>query len=153
MSADRLEELLALFEPFARRADPWPIHWVSGGDAGPDWCRPCCKAIAKHARRTREYPYATVDGGWDFRRESDTPSWCAGCGRLLGYSLSHYGLQEEIRHWLEDADPTRLSTDQAYEVQAVLDAAFDYGTEQEIADAVTIGERMAKLLPEQAGAA
>lgn len=150
MSAERLEELLKMFGPAARRADPWPIHWVGGGDAGPDWCFQCCKAVAKRGRRTREYPGAIVDGGWDDARESDGPAYCSGCGRLLGYSLTSYGLADEIDHWREDPGIEQLTLVQAYEVEALLEAALGGGSDGQIADAIAIGERMAKLLPESA---
>lgn len=144
----RIDALLDMFGPVARKADPWPLHWIgNGGDEGSDYCRPCAKAVAKHLRRARKVPEADVDGGWDDRREAEGPSFCRGCCRLLGYSLNRHGLAEEIGYWLDDAELEPVSPVHAYQIEAVLDAARDIGTEQDIADAIAIGERMAPLLP------
>lgn len=143
-----LDALLDLFGPVADQADPWPLHWIgNGGDQGDNYCRPCCKALAKHLRRTGKMPEADVDGGWDHRREADGPCYCHGCNRLLGYSLTRCGLDDEIGHWREDDGEDLLTPVQAYEIEAILRAAQEIGDAQDIADAIAIGMRLAPLLP------
>lgn len=144
---DRLQQLLTLFRPHARAADPWPIHWMGGGDAGPDYCLPCCEQAVAEACASGEYPDAIVDGGWDDCREQEGPAYCEGCGRLLGYWLNRYGLDDEIAHWEQDGDPGPLTPDQAYEVEAILDAALNFGDAGQIDAAIAIGEQMVRLLP------
>jgi hypothetical protein len=143
----RLAALLALFGPEARKADPWPIHWMSGGDAGPDYCLPCCEKAVEDARTSGEHPDAEVDGGWDDKRESDGPSSCEGCGRLLGYALNNCGISDEIYHWSSVDNTATITPDDAYHLEELIFSALNFGSSEEKKDVVQIGERMKFMLP------
>lgn len=142
-----LDNLLRLFRPLARQAEARPICWISGsGDAGTDYCPDCARWKAKHLRR-RGVKGATADGGWDHRRESDSPSFCGGCDHLLGYSLSEYAFGEELVHWSSDAVVEAITPIHAYEICEFLDGAREYGTPVQVAETIEIATKLAALLP------
>lgn len=144
---DRLRALIALFDPIAHQAKARPICWISdGNDAGTDYCPDCARWKAKHIRRhNKACREAVADGGWDTYRESDQTAFCGGCGHLLGYSLSRYALRDEIEYWDDDAWVEALTPIHAYQIRAVLYAAWVF--RDFIGTAVAIGERAVSLLP------
>jgi hypothetical protein len=110
------------------------VHWVHGGDEAADWCYDCCKAMVRHLRKKdkknrKEY---CVDGGWS-GGESDNTPFCAGCGKMLAYSLTKYGMDSEFDHFLNhdffccdgSIDPYT-----AYELSAVIGAARCFDDEE-----------------------
>lgn len=144
----RIRELIDLFDPVARQAQARPICWISDGDdCGTDFCPDCARWKAKHLRRSRKYPEAFADGGWDNHRQSDVTSFCGGCGHILSYSLSSHAYGEELDHWSGDAWSEAMTPVHAFQIRAVLDAACVY--REFVAEAVAIGERAAALLPAQ----
>lgn len=149
VALDRLFDLIKILHPLAEKADARPICWITAGDdAGVDYCPDCARWKAKHLRRHhREYRDAVRDGGWDPKRESDTSSFCEGCGHLLGYSLTRYGLAEELEHYGDGSDWAEPVTPvDAYAVSAVLYAAQACQDPELLNAAVAIGEQAVACL-------
>lgn len=98
-------------EVFAVRERLWRLsagierasaHWISGDDDGLDRCEAC--ALAEIRRLIAEDPERrddiSLDGGW--RREHDASPICDGCGARLDGSLTAYGAEGELAHFLEN---------------------------------------------------
>ena len=100
----------------------------------------------RKARRVRGQRDAFVDGG-DGGRPSDGSARCTDCDAILQYSLTEAGLKQELDYWRESGETQPLEPGHAYEVRAVLDAALRFGSDEDVADTVAIGEAMAPLLP------
>lgn len=158
MLTDRAYELERILLPFAKEPDSH-INWIGGGDgdAGPDYCGRCCDAIVralKHedrrdwrlgGRRRRRKEYL-AEGGYDIR-ESDGSAVCSECGEPLTYSLTNYGLCEEVRHFAEsDMGDCVRRPEGLYELTRIL-AAVQYTGEDDIkAEAIALGEAAVALL-------
>lgn len=103
--------------------DPPNIHWLSSQetdiDQSEDWCYNC--AVKKAEELTIQLKKKVdVDGGWS-SQESDTCSHCQDCETQLNYSLTEYGVESELDHFLdEDIKILPLSKEEAYEINEVL---------------------------------
>jgi len=93
---------------------PYP-HWLGGEhvDQGPSYCRPC--AEAKVAAGEAE----SVDGGW--QQDNDGCCHCETCGCLLHYTLTDYGIEEELRHFNSQPAPCDVTPEVAYHLARVLE--------------------------------
>ncbi len=88
-------------------------HWIHGADGGMDYCRECALAIIEKEKvRRRRLPKVekkdsevpSLDGGW--RTEHDSPPICDECNAPLDGSLTNYGAETELDHFLENGfDP------------------------------------------------
>lgn len=111
-----------------RATDPPYVHWVLDKDADDmegDFC-PDCVAIEfarvkaeqgdvedDETRTIYEYPES----------ESDGCRHCETCGALLRYTLTDYGMQEELAVF-EEAGFDWNNPDDCYHVEAVCDAVY-----------------------------
>jgi hypothetical protein len=100
-------ELYGLVPPI----DPGCQYWLIS-DAGPSFCTHCVDlargaefelGMPLTASPFRETPmerafWRGIDGGWDSNGD-DGPSHCETCGCTLQYSLTEYGLEEELSHF------------------------------------------------------
>lgn len=151
----RLTALMRLFGPLARSAGARPICWIAGAnDPGKDYCDTCARWNVRRLRRAGKYPNAEVDGGWDPARDTEGPAFCAGCSRLLGYSLKPQGVRVELDWWAEHAWDTPVTPVDAYRLVALLEGADAYRNEEPdlVAPALAIGERAAEHLATDAAA-
>ena len=140
MINEALGEMARKLEAFAAPLDPPPMHWIGEGDAGPDYCRECCERIvANHNAYSAPKDWWYVEGGWDCRRSSDTPSACEECGKTLGYSLTEYGVSEEIEHFLENMPTAPMGHEEAYALGAMLEGAAWHKDAEIVANAMKIG--------------
>lgn len=103
-------------DAIARPAEiPYPC-WLGGDDAdqGPSYCRECAQkhVDAGHA--------AFVDGGWP--QDNDGCCHCEDCGRLLDYTLTEYGVQEEYDHFKRDRLRRKMTPELAYHLARLLEA-------------------------------
>lgn len=119
------DDILSFLNGRSAGLDLENIHWIRG-EAGPNWCHDCGKTMAKHLRRRaprkerREY---ILDGGFPSGDE-DGCARCEGCGKLLHYSLTDYGAESELEHFLEHWKPQdKIEPETAYELARV----FEYG--------------------------
>jgi len=128
---DDVAEALSYFLPTAR-----PHHWIGGhGDCSESFCPKCAPQALADQRADKPGTDMWIDGGWE-AHYGDSPAFCAICGELLAYTLSEYGLREELDHFEEwQTAPDRpLSSVVAYEIYAMCEAI--YPREGELADRV-----------------
>ena len=71
---------------------PYP-HWLggTGADQGPSYCHDCA------SKRVEAGEGEFVDGGWP--QDNDGSCQCEDCGRTLDYTLTEYGVEEEMEHF------------------------------------------------------
>lgn len=110
------DDIIEQLEKIASPLDPENIHWIPG-EAGENWCYACGKAKAKHMRRRakKNKKDFILDGGWS-GGEEDNPAYCEGCGKLLHYSLTDYGVEQELSHFLNSILVAPLNPETAYEL-------------------------------------
>ncbi len=111
-------------------AEPPPVSWVSGVDAeaGIYYCPDCAKKAAD------SYKNADFESGMG-GEESDGCAHCDTCGCLLSYSLTDYGVMEELDHFKENPPIAPLSQEEAYHIARMVAGAGD-----DNAEAIAIGE-------------
>lgn len=96
-------------------------YWFGGDfhDASEDFCRPCACALvdARYAANPAGFAAlygehqtaadrqdAAIDGGWG--GQHDSLPRCVTCGCKLEGTLTDYGVDTEIAHWLDHGAPT-----------------------------------------------
>jgi hypothetical protein len=119
------DDIIAAMDKISDALELESIHWIRG-EAGPNWCYGCGKAMAKHLRRRatrKEKSEYILDGGYPAGDE-DGCAHCEGCGKLLHYSLTDYGVEIELEYFLERWEPQgNIVSETAYELARV----FEYG--------------------------
>ncbi len=112
VTPELIEQLL---EPLARRADVRPYHWVQGGNEAIGYCDKC---IDKAVRATRKrYPKDNdidIGGGYSTQDEEGM-ACCASCAKLLDYTLTEWGVKEELGHF-ESVPLGKIGPCQAYQL-------------------------------------
>lgn len=90
---------------------------------GNDWCEDCAVPMFKHLRRKdkRRRDDYFLDGNG--RIESDTHRFCAHCGKWLRISLTSYGVEEELAHYLENGFNVADVPNEAYSIDLLMRAA------------------------------
>jgi hypothetical protein len=89
--------LLGIAQPILAALEE--VHWVSGGDEGPNYCYEHAKAEveklqAKDPNNAEDY---SVGGGYG--SSEDGLAVCDKCGKLLAYSLTDHGVGAELEHF------------------------------------------------------
>lgn len=112
-------ELIRALESFANLS-PDSVYWLGGdkADQGLSFCRGC--AEKRVAKGDGEF----ADGGWG-SQENDGCCHCEDCGCLLQYSLTDYGVSEELGHFTENPPTSPLTPDVAYHIARIVEAAPD----------------------------
>ena len=108
-------------ELLRRMSNPPMEHWFCGDDddEGESYCLDCIMAIRPTAEPGEDYLGAYPPG------ESDSVAICERCGALLQYTLTDYGLQEELAHFSEtDSQWDWDNPDQCYEVQELCGSVY-----------------------------
>lgn len=93
---------------------PFPC-WLGGdgADQGPSYCRGCAE---KHVdNSSAEF----VDGG--FQQDNDGCCHCEDCGRPLDYTLTEYGIKEELEHFAIDDLKSEVTPELAYHLCRLLE--------------------------------
>ena len=72
------------------------VHWIDESDCG-DLCYPCAE------KRATDIKVNNVDIGGGYGWESDSPCFCESCGCPLLYSLTDYGVESELDHFLDES--------------------------------------------------
>lgn len=117
MSAQPVDVLavLARLESIAAGVEaPYP-RWLGGYDVdqGPSYCYDCA------AKRVEAGEAQSVDGGWP--QDCDTCCHCEDCGRLLAYTLTEWGVGQELVHFASDALDREVTPELAYHLARVLE--------------------------------
>ncbi len=87
--------------------DPLPAHWVHGaGDLkkgeseGTNYCLACCEKRVAEILAAHPGAVDDVDVDGIGRTEHDSPPYCETCGAKLDASLTDYGVDQEIEHFI-----------------------------------------------------
>ena len=117
MSSQPVDVLAVLgrLDDIARAADvPYP-RWLSGygADQGLSFCTSCAE------KRVAAGEAESVDGGWP--QDNDGCCHCEDCGRLLDYTLTDYGVTEEMGHFRGDKLERDMTPELAYHLARVLE--------------------------------
>lgn len=137
-----MSEAAQLLEQLERYADidPAPACWFETDDGDwdmNDYCEECCrKEMAKH-------PGAHMSGDGGCWPESDSCRHCETCGKLLGYTLTNYGVRAEIEHFTMHPPEAPLSKEEAFHIARMLAGAAD-GDET----AISIARSAVALIPQ-----
>ena len=76
-----------------------PEHWIHSWDEGESYCYDCAlKKVDELLAAEPDAEYC-VDGGWD--TEGDSTPFCENCFQLLSNTLTDYGCEEELCHFLD----------------------------------------------------
>lgn len=119
-------DILYKLADFGELAD---LYWIRFGGEGEHYCYDCCKKevekINKEYISKGEEPEAMIDGGWG-SIEEDGCTFCNGCEVRLETSLTRYGVESEVDHFLscDLIDQKELDNGQMIELYNV----FYYGT-------------------------
>lgn len=117
------------------------LHWISMGDGDEfNFCYNCCKKevdkinkelIAKGEISVDEDgdirfdDGAFVDGGWG-SIEEDGGAFCEGCGVRLEATLTKYGVESEVDHFIDhfsDYDGSEISNGQLIDLQKIFECS------------------------------
>ncbi|KRG71789.1 hypothetical protein ABB27_02595 [Stenotrophomonas terrae] len=115
MSAVSVQEAVDRLEQIASAVRvPYP-HWLGGGEAdqGPSYCHECAMKAVNADRG--EF----VDGGWS--QDNDGCCHCHDCRRLLDYTLTDYGVSEELDHFRSTRLRGALDAETAYHLARLLE--------------------------------
>ena len=123
------EELLSFCADFlyelANFEDIEALYWVTFGDGeGDRYCLDCCEKevdkINKEFVSKGEEPEAIIDGGWGGIDE-DGCTFCYSCNVRLDASLTQYGIESEVDHFLSCGliDQKELSNNQLIELYEI----------------------------------
>lgn len=110
-------EMETLLQRYAGIDPPYPC-WLGGdrADPGPDYCRECA------TERVKAGFGEFVDGGYD-AAEAEHCCHCEGCGKLLDYFLTDYGVRDEMQHFHGRRLRSPLDREEAFHIARILEAA------------------------------
>ena len=109
------------------------MHWVSFGHSnGEIYCYSCCDKevdrINKEIDTIDEYDKAFVDGGWGGQDE-DGSCYCETCNKKLDCSLTKYGVESEIEHFIENK-LTKIDNETAIDLYYLFESSLNYNPEE-----------------------
>ena len=89
-----------LFNEGAGRVESEAEYWVGGDDdaQGESFCLECCEKEVERQKKEDPSGDYIVDGGWD--QEGDGTPFCETCHQLLSNSLTDWGCESEVEHFL-----------------------------------------------------
>ena len=99
------ERLRTHFNTGGASVESFPEHWISGHDEGQSYCYEC--AEKKVAELLALEPLADYRVGGGYGSSGDSTPCCETCQKLLENSLTDYGCESELDHFVENGfDPT-----------------------------------------------
>lgn len=161
--SDSLRAVCAALHARCPPIKPLDHYWLMS-DASASYCYPCArKAVAaemeivdtgeptsrwdmeEEDRDTEELFRDAIDGGYGYSGESDVTASCETCGATLAYTLTDYGVRDELAAAEDDEIVWVLNGETSYWFDR-LDCALSWGDQAElIARAVAIGNRLLSL--------
>ena len=109
IKAEDREKLEALFEAGAAKVESESEYWIHNGDEGLSYCRECCEKEVKRLLKENPQGEYCVDGGCG--TEGDSTPYCKTCGKLLENTLTEYGCEAEVDHFIENGFDSGSSDD------------------------------------------
>lgn len=127
LARERIDKCIGEFEPEN-------IHWVSSQEVdveeSEDRCFACAKKKAEELTK-KLGKKVVVDGGYSIQ-ECDTCAHCQDCDKLLAYSLTEYGAESELDHFLsEKGDLVISDAEESYHIGEVLSCYNVYDNHKE----------------------
>lgn len=111
------------------------LYWISlGYGDGEEFCYDCCQEEVDKINKKlgledkSVYNRACVDGGWGIDRDSS--SWCDSCGIRLDSSLTQYGVECEIDHFLENKI-TKIDNDIQIDLHYLFEDSLNHDLDEE----------------------
>lgn len=98
LSEQQCERLKTFFQDGAAKFDPEPECWIHGWNEGESFCTACAEKKVEELLKEEPGEEYHVDGGWG--SELDSTPFCQTCDCLLDASLTDYGAESEIEHFL-----------------------------------------------------
>jgi hypothetical protein len=172
---ERLDELENQIVTAVPPVDPPPQYWLSS-DASPSYCHDCAlKARAEEMGlteppiepdlygeqwRTDRGGYETarnvwrefvegIDGGFDTSGD-DSPRACETCRCTLDYTLTDYGVEEELACF-EENPPSSIDAETSFELAQIFlnltQPWAEEGAPEQLRRAVAIAEQAVSVLP------
>ena len=93
------KKLETLFNAGAEKVESETEHWISGADESLSYCYDCAfKEVEQLLKKNPSGEYI-VDGGWGI--EGDSTPFCEICDKLLENTLTDYGCESEVDHFLD----------------------------------------------------
>jgi len=97
-------KLETLFNAGASRVPSEPEHWIHNADEGLSYCYECCEKEVKRLLKENPKGEYCVDGGWG--TDGDSTPFCEICHKLLENTLTDYGCEAEVEHFMDNGfDP------------------------------------------------
>jgi hypothetical protein len=104
--------------PLAEGVKVEPEYWLDD-DTGESYCMSCALLVIEECNMI-EGKTLEIDGGWGMG-EHDTCCHCTKCGVILEYTLTDYGVDAEIDHFLSGRDDGPLTPSDAFHLLKVFD--------------------------------
>jgi hypothetical protein len=98
ISHDDRKRLERVFSAGASRVTLKDEHWIHGHDEGTSFCHACATSKVAELLRAEPDEEYQVDGGWGI--EGDHLASCEHCHARLSNSLTNYGCESELEHFL-----------------------------------------------------
>lgn len=98
LSEAEIERLKAIIKPGAARVKTYPEHWINGSDESLSYCHACAEMEVSRLRKEEPDGEYRVAGGYG--TEGDSTPFCENCGKRLENTLTDYGCEEEVSHFL-----------------------------------------------------
>lgn len=158
----RLDALDRAIFAAVKPSDPEPANWLES-DCSFSYCHEhAIEARAKEFglgppiyldrwwRRTdlEDHFYAGIGGGYYGQGECDNVERCHTCDKLLAYSLTDHGAEQEVDYWL-NTKVIRFADDEAYELYKLMAHAYPEGPERSLElaeDILKVAEDVAAFL-------
>jgi hypothetical protein len=115
---ERLDQLTHLLDE--RKSSPEPPHWLINHpeyDQGSSFCWSCVKELISN-------PVAGDNWDGGFCCEEDECEHCEKCGKLLEYTLTDYGVDEELEHFTEYPPENLDDADECYHLARIAHGVY-----------------------------
>jgi len=117
LTNDEKERVEEIANRGAANVETKPEHWIHGWDEALSFCRDCAEAKIKELIQSEPDAEYCLDGGWGI--DGDGLEFCETCGDRLWNSLTAYGCESEVEHFIENGfDPQ--SDDDCYSLERVI---------------------------------
>jgi hypothetical protein len=114
-----------------------------------DWCEPCIEKRVAQLKQTAPDLEIWVDGGFG-SDSNDGRSICNGCGAILDYNLTDFGVRQELEHYMFYL-PTQISVSDAFQIMRLIEGARMSADDALGRKAVKIGRKAIAQVAKQNG--
>lgn len=134
ISREDQERLERLFDDATGRINIKTEHWLEfdgtemsledfGVDAATSFCRPCSQKFIESQEAEHQSSFTTCGG---YATEHDSAPFCEDCGVMLYHTLTDYGIEQELEHFLDHGFRLRSDDDLASMSTVIASMASPY---------------------------